>query len=76
MALMELPGDQRHAIELAFFEGLTHQEISEKISVPLGTVKTRIRLGLIKVKDMLRERGDWNGETLDNDQENSSQERV
>ena len=76
MALMELPGDQRHAIELAFFEGLTHQEISEKIRVPLGTVKTRIRLGLIKIKDMLRERGDWNGETLDSDQEDSSQERV
>jgi RNA polymerase sigma-70 factor (ECF subfamily) len=54
-ALAELPGDQKHAIELAFFEGLTHVEISEKLSVPLGTIKTRIRLGLIKIRDRLRE---------------------
>jgi len=55
MALSELPGDQKHAIELAFFDGLTHVEISEKLNVPLGTIKTRIRLGLIKIKDRLRE---------------------
>jgi RNA polymerase sigma-70 factor (ECF subfamily) len=54
-ALAELPQDQKHAIELAFFEGLTHVEISEKLSVPLGTIKTRIRLGLIKIRDRLRE---------------------
>ena len=50
-ALAELPQDQKHAIELAFFDGLTHVEISEKLSVPLGTIKTRIRLGLMKMKD-------------------------
>ncbi len=53
--LAELPHDQRYAIELAFFDGLTHVEISEKLSVPLGTIKTRIRLGLIKIRDRLRE---------------------
>lgn len=54
-ALSELPHDQKHAIELAFFDGLTHVEISEKLSVPLGTIKTRIRLGLIKIRDSLQE---------------------
>ena len=54
-ALSELPQDQKHAIELAFFDGLTHVEISEKLSVPLGTIKTRIRLGLMKIRDRLRE---------------------
>jgi RNA polymerase sigma-70 factor (ECF subfamily) len=54
-ALSELPQDQKHAIELAFFDGLTHVEISEKLGVPLGTIKTRIRLGLLKIRDRLRE---------------------
>lgn len=54
-ALAELPHDQRHAIELAFFDGLTHVQISEKLNVPLGTIKTRIRLGLMKIRDMLQE---------------------
>jgi RNA polymerase sigma-70 factor, ECF subfamily len=53
-ALAELPEEQRQAVELAFFDGLTHMEISEKTSVPLGTIKTRIRLGLIKIRDQLR----------------------
>ncbi len=52
-ALMELPGDQKQAIELAFFEGLTHVEIAERLAVALGTIKTRIRLGLMKIKDSL-----------------------
>lgn len=54
-ALAELPQDQKHAIELAFFDGLTHVEISDKLKVPLGTIKTRIRLGLMKIRDQLRE---------------------
>jgi RNA polymerase sigma-70 factor, ECF subfamily len=53
-ALTLLPPDQRQALELAFFDGLTHVEISQKTSVPLGTIKTRIRLGLLKVRDHLR----------------------
>jgi RNA polymerase sigma-70 factor (ECF subfamily) len=60
-ALAELPQDQKHAIELAFFDGLTHVEISEKLNVPLGTIKTRIRLGLIKIRDSL---GELMGEAL------------
>jgi RNA polymerase sigma-70 factor (ECF subfamily) len=53
-ALRELQHDQRQAIELAFFDGLTHVEISEKTGVPLGTIKTRIRLGLLKIREKLR----------------------
>jgi RNA polymerase sigma-70 factor (ECF subfamily) len=53
-ALAELPGEQKQSIELAFFEGLTHMEISEQLAVPLGTIKTRIRLGLMKIRDQLR----------------------
>jgi RNA polymerase sigma-70 factor, ECF subfamily len=53
-AMEELPPDQRRALELAYFEGLTHQEISQRTATPLGTVKTRVRLGLMKLRDRIR----------------------
>ena len=52
-AMQELSVLQRVAIELAFYEGLTHVEIAERLELPLGTVKTRIRQGLLKLKDRL-----------------------
>jgi RNA polymerase sigma-70 factor (ECF subfamily) len=53
-AIASLPADQRRALELAYFEGLTHQEIAEATASPLGTVKTRVRLGLMKLRDQVR----------------------
>ena len=55
-ALKVIPADQRRAIEMAYFEGLTQQEISDKLGQPLGTVKTRMRLGMQKLKTLLEER--------------------
>jgi len=55
-AVAGLPTDQRRALELAFFGGLTQEEIARKLSAPLGTVKARIRRGLLKLRDSLAPR--------------------
>jgi RNA polymerase sigma-70 factor (ECF subfamily) len=53
-ALQQLPIEQRQALVLAYFGGLTQQQIAERVDAPLGTVKTRIRLGLQKIRTLLR----------------------
>lgn len=52
-AITGLPAEQRRAIELAYFSGLTQDEIAQKLSAPLGTIKARIRRGLLKLRDEL-----------------------
>jgi len=54
-AVSRLPRDQRHALFLAFFRGLTHREIAELLAAPLGTVKTRIRDALSALRGELEE---------------------
>jgi len=53
-ALDSLPADQRAALELSFFHGLSHMEIAEQLQEPLGTVKTRIRTAMLKLRERLR----------------------
>lgn len=52
--MAQLPDAQREALELAYFGGLTQQEIAAKTNTPLGTVKTRMRLGMLKMRDELK----------------------
>ena len=52
-ALAGLPADQRQLIEAAFFEGYTHSELAQRFGLPLGTVKTRIRAGMIAMRQLL-----------------------
>ena len=51
--LQQLPDEQRQAIVLAYFMGLTHQEIAEQTGAPLGTIKSRMRLGLRRMRTLL-----------------------
>lgn len=60
-AVTSLPPAQQQAIELAYYEGLSHNEIAARLNQPLGTVKTRIKLGMSKLRESLRlnwEQGD------------------
>ena len=52
-ALAGLPAEQREVIELAYFQGLTHTEIAERLAQPLGTAKSRIRLALQRLRQTL-----------------------
>lgn len=52
-AVARLPAEQREALHLAFFSGLTQTEIAERLQAPLGTVKARIRRGLLRLKDLI-----------------------
>jgi RNA polymerase sigma-70 factor, ECF subfamily len=49
--MQDLPDDQRHAIELAYFQGMSHSQIADYLDQPVGTIKTRIRLGMKKLRD-------------------------
>jgi RNA polymerase sigma-70 factor, ECF subfamily len=56
-AVAQLPEEQRSALSLAYFQGLTHPEIAQRLGEPLGTVKTRIRLGMEKLRVLLQVEG-------------------
>lgn len=56
-ALMKISTEQRMMIELAYFQGWTHSEIAEGCKLPLGTVKARLRLGLIRLRKVLEDMG-------------------
>lgn len=55
MALAALPPEQKRSLFLAYFHGMSHSQISEQLGEPLGTVKTRIRLAMQKLREILRE---------------------
>ena len=56
-ALMQIPTEQRMVIELAYFQGWTHSEIAAGTQIPLGTIKARMRLGLLHLKQVLIQMG-------------------
>jgi RNA polymerase sigma-70 factor (ECF subfamily) len=65
-ALAQLPDDQRQALVLAYFRGYTHEQIAEQLKQPLGTIKTRIRLAMQKLRHLLEdERADASDDNAD-----------
>jgi RNA polymerase sigma-70 factor, ECF subfamily len=54
-ALQQIPQEQRQVLELSFFGGLTHEQIAQRLDTPLGTIKARIRRGLLRLRDCLKE---------------------
>jgi RNA polymerase sigma-70 factor (ECF subfamily) len=54
-ALDQLPSEQRQALSLAYYQGFSHSQIAEELDIPLGTIKTRIRLGMQKLRQILQE---------------------
>jgi RNA polymerase sigma-70 factor (ECF subfamily) len=54
-ALARIPAEQGELIRLAFYDGLTHEQIARSLGLPLGTVKTRIRLGMMRLRDLCSE---------------------
>lgn len=55
VALETLPANQRQVLELAYYDGLSQSEITERLQIPLGTVKTRSRQGLLKLRRLLKD---------------------
>ena len=53
--MKQIAPEQRQAVELAFFSGLTHEQIAERLGAPLGTIKARIRRGLLRLRDLFQD---------------------
>ena len=57
-ALAQLPDEQKQLLLLAYFDGLSQSEIAARVGAPLGTVKTRMRTGMIKLRELLKGKGE------------------
>jgi RNA polymerase sigma-70 factor (ECF subfamily) len=60
-ALAQLPDEQKRPLMLAYFDGLTQSEIATRLDTPLGTVKTRMRSGMMKLRELLAGKGEYFG---------------